>query len=381
MKTRSALATAVLTCVLAVAFCLIQWNAARNNGGRVETDELSRSRQLKARREQASRPQVQWRFKVKGGAFDAAPFTDSSRTYIGDFDGNIYAIANDTGKLVWKYPASGSFVARAAAEGQRLYVVDFDGTVYCLDKQTGQEIWTFQTEGTISAEVTFYRNKVLVASQDASLYCLHSGTGNLVWQFKAADGLYGPATVVDNYAIVVASCSSTLQVVDLRTGSHVKDLPLPAETVGQLATRGNLAFAVTMAGSAVCLDWRNDKQIWKTDLDPDYPPQTRGGVVLAKDRLIIGSDDRHVRAVDADSGRVVWDFPTKGPIESMLRVDGQRGFVTTMRGELYALNLIDGEPLWQLELGGDIRGTPSLLNNRLIVANGNGAVYCIGPIR
>ncbi len=71
-------------------------------------------------------------------------------------------------------------------------------------------------------------------------------------------------------------------------------------------------------------------------------------VVANDQRVIFGSSvDGVVHALDADSGDEVWRFFTEGPIRFAPALWGDRAFVASDDGFLYALRLTDGALLWK----------------------------------
>ena len=47
-------------------------------------------------------------------------------------------------------------------------------------------------------------------------------------------------------------------------------------------------------------------------------------------------------------------------------------------GHVYALNLKDGKKTWEFETGGGFAGSPAVAQERLVIANDDGVVYCFG---
>jgi outer membrane protein assembly factor BamB len=69
---------------------------------------------------------------------------------------------------------------------------------------------------------------------------------------------------------------------------------------------------------------------------------------------------RGVRAIDPNSGDIVWEWWTKAPIQAggALATGGALVFVSTQDGRLVALNATNGEQLWEFSLGAPVTGPP-----------------------
>ena len=88
-------------------------------------------------------------------------------------------------------------------------------------------------------------------------------------------------------------------------------------------------------------------------------------VVVAGDTVFFGNSvDGKVYALDAASGRIVWEFYTGGPIRFAPVVWKDRTFIASDDGYLYALAAEDGRVLWKHRGGPD--GSMRLGNERMI---------------
>jgi eukaryotic-like serine/threonine-protein kinase len=77
--------------------------------------------------------------------------------------------------------------------------------------------------------------------------------------------------------------------------------------------------------------------------------------VLASGLLYVGSNDGHVYALDAASGRLRWAHRTDGPVPSTPAVVDGRVHVLSYDGKLHTLDAATGEPLWKFATGGERR--------------------------
>lgn len=77
--------------------------------------------------------------------------------------------------------------------------------------------------------------------------------------------------------------------------------------------------------------------------------------VWAAGTLYFGSDDGHVYALDAASGRQRWAWRTDGPVASTPAVHDGRVHVLSYDGRLHTLDAATGAPLWKFATGGERR--------------------------
>ena len=90
--------------------------------------------------------------------------------------------------------------------------------------------------------------------------------------------------------------------------------------------------------------------------------------VVDQDGIIyVGSTDGNIYALDQMDGKVVWQYPTGGPVVSS-PVLGPDGTIYTGSDDakLYALNP-DGSLLWSAATGGKVRSSAALGKNGSII--------------
>ena len=77
-------------------------------------------------------------------------------------------------------------------------------------------------------------------------------------------------------------------------------------------------------------------------------------------RYVNGDDaSSAIRALDAVTGKLIWEFPLLSPgFSSLLSTAGGLVFGGTEEGNFIALDAGTGKPLWDLQLGGAVRGIP-----------------------
>jgi outer membrane protein assembly factor BamB len=132
------------------------------------------------------------------------------------------------------------------------------------------------------------------------------------------------------------------------------------------------------AEPAVAIAWR-----YRTDGPIVSTP------VLADGRVIVGSNDRRVHCLSAETGEVVWTCATGAAVEAPpLVVDG-RVYVGSLDGVLHAIDAATGEKLWDYATGDAIHGGANWLRTpagefRLFVGSHDRKLHCIdaagGPV-
>jgi outer membrane protein assembly factor BamB len=59
-------------------------------------------------------------------------------------------------------------------------------------------------------------------------------------------------------------------------------------------------------------------------------------------------------------------------------VVGDRVFIGSVDGRLYALDVSSGREVWRFETGGALLASPSVAGRRLVIGNDEGDLFCFG---
>ena len=122
----------------------------------------------------------------------------------------------------------------------------------------------------------------------------------------------------------------------------------------------------TVEGLLLCLDLRHGQEIWRhrsiesTDPD-DFAPGFMAPVTLSPTTVFAGDEDGVLHAVDRETGKPLWKFPTEGLIKGGATLLPDAGFVAMVAN----LNPL---PLAFAQFQNDQDGKPSLL--RLTFSDG-----------
>jgi outer membrane protein assembly factor BamB len=329
------------------------------------------------------KPELLWKRAFEKGSFDSSAVIVGGVIYVGNLDGYLYALDAATGKTRWKYFSELGFTATPAVRDGRVFIGDTDGLFVCLDAAAdGKPLWRHQTNAEINSSANFYGDYVLVGSQDATVSCLRRDDGELVWEYTIGDMIQCGITVTEHYCFV-AGCDSVLHVVDVDTGEAYGTVPISDPTGATPSVWGDMLFVGTQGAAVLAIDWRAGEVVWirrqsQRQLPYQSSPAVDGSEGGAAGRIVIGGRDKFVHCLDAATGEAVWEFATKGRVDSSPLLMGGRVYVGSADGRVYGIDLASGEEAWNYEAGGKFSASPSVADGRMVIGSSDGVLYCFG---
>ncbi len=117
--------------------------------------------------------------------------------------------------------------------------------------------------------------------------------------------------------------------------------------------------------------------------------QTAGQVVSSpvvfENMLLAGSFDKHLYAVDKNTGKQIWKFETGAQIKSSVAVDNNLVFFISGDGIFYALEVKTGKLRWQFKTGGEkiydvwdyYQSSPCVYKGKVYFGCGDGFIYAL----
>ncbi len=260
------------------------------------------------------------------------------------FEGLGRVLGYEPGMTVWSPPALGVVEGRAL-----LFVGGYDRLVWALDAATGEVQWKYATgDGVYAAPVLWHdgeRVVVFAASNDRAVYALDAASGRRLW-----------STPLEEYratlggARLTSACVGRVGEVDaVFVGAWVHD-----RSLGRSLQRG----AVT------ALSAREGKALWTTALGDNEVTAPVCAWVDGAGRLFLGASDGNLHALDMETGAPLWKHTEHDGIKAppaVVALDGGGTLVVTgsRYGEVRALDARDGSERWRLKTADRITGSPA----------------------
>jgi outer membrane protein assembly factor BamB len=316
-----------------------------------------------------------WKHSVPNGAFDATAAIVESVVYIGDLDGNYFALQLSDGKVLWTKKHEAGFSACAAVDDGTLYVGDIDGKFYAFDAKNGSTKWSYEASGKIYS-ANFNGPHVLFGAEDGTMHCLTRADGKLVWKFQIEDQIRCSPTIVSGRAFLVG-CDGKLHIIDVDKGKEAAVVSLNSPAGSTAAASGDRIYFGTSSGEFLAVDWKKAEKLWSFQ-DRARQQPISASAALTDDAVYVAGEDRTLRAFKLDSNDTVWKLQMRAKLESSPVVVGQRLYLGGHDGKLHAVDRTTGKEVWNYETGGKLVASPAVASERLVISSDDGTVYCFG---
>lgn len=330
-----------------------------------------------------------WRRSLGKTAFEATPVIADGTIYVGDLDGTFHALSLEDGSTRWVFQGSVGFPAAAAVSidpAMPLVIAgDADGIVRAFHSGGGKVLWEYRTDGEISGGPTIMArgdgSRVLVGSQDASLTCLNLADGRVIWTHTLADQIRCAPTVTGD-VVVVAGCDGKLHLIDAATGGETASVPIDGPTGTTPASEGGRVFFGTEGGTFLAIEIAPPREAWRVQ-STAKGKSYRSSAAISGSVAIVGSRGRAIEAFATSDGGRRWRHPMRGRVDaSPLVVAVKHGegreavIVGDSAGRIVAVDAATGAPVWEFDAGGDFVGGAAVADGRVVLANGDGTVWC-----
>lgn len=195
----------------------------------------------------------------------------------------------------------------------------------------------------------------------------------------AADVPHQDATMFRCGPALTGACQGTApeRVTGIRFVFHV-EMPIRSTP---LLYRGQLYFGAS-DGMVYAVDARDGHQLWRINAGGPVSssPAAGDGILyfVRRPNILYAVNSasgavRWRRDLGADKGpHNYWDFFESSPI-----IEGNRLFVGSGDGRLYAFDPVSGRQLWSYDAGARVRSTPAVSGNTVVFGAMNGRVYAV----
>ena len=286
-----------------------------------------------------------WTFRAHA-LLEFPPVIAYSRIYIVNNSGTVFALHQQSGKVLWKYRTHRCSAASPAVGNHLVFVSllnkppcnashGVDGKVIAFDAETGRIRWQ-RTIGPSESSPLFADGLVIVGDWSHDIYAFTAASGNLRWHFKA--------------------------------GGLVK---------GAISQSGNRVYFGAYDTHVYALDLHTGKQIWRASSQPRIGRTGTfyANAAVAYGRVYIGATDGKMYSFGATTGKLRWSNGTGDFIYSSAAVWRGNVLVGSYDGYFYSFDAATGDVRWRFHAGAKISGSASVIDGVVYFSTLSGRTF------
>ena len=244
-------------------------------------------------------------------------------------------------RTAWTVNTGYTIASTPAVWKDHVIVGNSSGFVTSYSLRDGARQWTFKTGATVYSTPSASNGLVVFGSSDDNIYCLNAATGRLAWKHKTGEPVVA-APEVEGGVVYIGSSDSTFRAIDLKSGKlkwRYKGIDGFVET-RPLVYHGKVVFGA-WSTYLYALDSTDGSLAWKWSNGNTgllYSPAACWPVG-ADNKIFIVAPDRYLTAIDAATGKAVWQTNRYHVRECIcISNDGERVYARTMEDTVFAFS-------------------------------------------
>ena len=191
--------------------------------------------------------------------------------------------------------------------------------------------------------------------------------------FKRPSTNLSSASLPGQWAMHGRDLQQTSYVPDARRqpeGKVTKSLDLGLSTRSSPAVVDGVIYAGGYF-KIMAIDAETGRGIWEV---PATGP-VHSSPAVAGEMLYLGLLDSRILALDRQSGKIRWSFKADDPIPGSGAVDNGIVYMGSLDGTVYALDAENGGLIWKFETDDSVTSAPAIYNGKILIASSSGSLY------
>lgn len=335
-------------------------------------------------------PKLAWKFDAGSPVF-STPLVYDGIVYFTDFEGEVYAVNQNSGSLIWKknLEQQPSFQITLNEDfllvGRRFSRNDDKSYLIAFDRLSGEEIWRFEPDDKTGMDAaTIYNDMVFLTSMSNNLFSLDLETGEEIWRHPIQGGSGQP--LISNDILFFQDTSQSIDALSVATGEKIWSYPSSSNKQNSFSTPAIddcCIYSITSENEGGVISRINKNN---GELIAEFPIDfsSMSSISLANDIAFFGDDGEghagahgYMNAMNVENGELIWRFETEGFIRGAASIAGDTVYFGSGDHYMYAVDRHTGEMKWRYETDAGIASTPAIVDGRLYFGSIDGHVYVL----
>lgn len=305
-----------------------------------------------------------WERDVQGAFGPSAPTVTQRYVVVGTRRGEVVVLDRETGvsKGVGEFGDSVEGAVAVSEDGGVIYVptAERDGGVEAYDVARGRRVWRWKG-GAIEGGVARVGSVLIVPLLQSKIIALEAATGRELWSRDPVVGVQIHAAPVVassrsgrtlDASAVIADDRGHVQRLEVATGRPLWTVEIGEPVHATPALENGLLIVTTTRGSVLALEAETGAERWRVASETVLrasPPALMDGLA------VVGFTDGTVRALALEDGAERWRYRTDGNVTATPLPLGDQVAVGTMDRRLLLLDAETGRETWSARLRGRVK--------------------------
>ncbi len=339
-----------------------------------------------------TKPETLWTFET-GGPVSSSPLAFEGKVYVGTHDG-LVCIDAQSGKKVWLYSVAGGCKSSPGILNGVVYVGSEDKKLHAVNAETGEKVWTCSANNKVASSVALGYGLAWIGNAQG----VDLATGKIVWDtqfqkkgavlFVRNDGTFASPSLAEKHLIFPGFAGAAIEISRCKgNGSTWEGENTCALDDGVIysinsAAGGNLKPATFQSkkyvgGSGTTLDGHIlTKDVSVRTIALSSPAVWKGHVIACNDGgelVILSTKGRGKRLFDVQLDGAIRSSPSVS--EDGVIIVGSNG--SGKGGFINAIDVQTGEVLWRVPAGDKVESSACLANGVIYIGSHDGKVYAL----
>jgi|GEM_PF-1340378 len=330
------------------------------------------------------------------GAVNAAPLVSGDLVIVPTADGVIHAVQAETGEIAWVYSGEAKVWDASVSVDETKVCAGVEGRkVICLDAKTGSPLWTAALELEVQSRLALTPDRIFAPTTlagpgletdfngQASLIALDALNGNIIWQSPTENYILRRPVVNGNLVITggayqlkdkpAGEVATRVYAFNINDGSMLWQHQSNDGLLRWVESNADVVVFSAATEILYALNLNDGQLLWQAG--PGYWMQFP---VMYNGQIFFGSGDEIFHAYNASTGQETWSHEISlSALNQIGRpiLQGDTIWFNSVTGEIYALNLSNGERLITVTTGQSSRVGGALYGSLYIMGDPDGKLY------
>jgi len=296
---------------------------------------------------------VVWRTALKQ-VITAGPLAYGHLAYVGLHNAKLTALNTSTGVQAWQAPLTSEMFATPMSHEGTVYVHTLDGGLTALSEQDGRQLWRYSLNTPTlllrsGSRPVIYKDHVITAFANGKVVAMQRMDGTVAWEQELAKpkGRSDIQRMVDLSAdpilagdmLYVVGFKGPLAAIDAQDGNI--QWKANVQSVAGLEVDAKNIYVSDAAGVVQAVKRDNGENVWQ---QPALTGRRLTKPLLYKNIIFVGDEEGYLHGLAASDGHLLARFKIDGSgLEAPLFMQQDILYISANNGNIYAYQIQSGK--------------------------------------